>query len=55
MSDKELVTTMISQYVDLLRIKKSANREAEIETQERKLRVSLEAMGVPVDELKVPE
>ena len=53
MTDKELVTTTVSRYVDLLRIKQAADRDAEIETQESELRIMLESMGIVVDNIKV--
>ena len=53
MTDKELVTTTVSRYVDLMRIKQAADRDAEIETQESELRVMLESMGIVVDNIKV--
>jgi len=53
MTDKELVTTTVSRYVDLMRIKQAADRDAEIETQESELRIMLESMGIVVDNIKV--
>ena len=53
MSDNELIMTTISRYMDVLRIESADNREAEIETQKRQLRATLQSMGVNVEELKV--
>ena len=53
MSDKELVTTTVSRYMDLLRIQKSQDRETEIENQKRELKVILESMGITVEDLKI--
>ena len=53
MSDKELVNTTVSRYMDLLRIQKAQNRDAEIENQKRELKVILEAMGITVEDLKI--
>ncbi len=55
MTDKELVTTTISRYMDLLRIECAANRDAVIETQKRELRAALESMGVSVEDLRVSQ
>ena len=52
-SDNELVMTTISRYMDVLRIEGAADREAEIETQKRELRATLESMGVNVETLKI--
>ena len=51
MTDKEMVISTISRYMDVLRIKQAANRDDEIENQLCELRAQLQAMGIVVDEL----
>ena len=53
MSDKELVTSTISQYMALLRIEKAESKEKEIGNQKRELTAKLEAMGVTVENLTI--
>ena len=53
MSDTELKSMTISRYMDILRIEEAEDREAEIATQKRELRATLESMGVNVETLKI--
>ena len=53
MSDRELVNTNISRYMDLLRIEQAEDYKREVTNQKQELRVILESMGVAVDELKI--
>ena len=53
MTDKEMVSSTISRYMDVLRIKQAANRDDEIENQLCELRAQLQAMGIVVDELVI--
>ena len=51
MTDEELITSTISRYMDLQRIKKAADRDRELRSQLRVVREQLEAFGVKVEEL----
>ncbi|MBQ9348431.1 MAG: hypothetical protein IJT94_14040 [Oscillibacter sp.] len=53
MSDKELVNTTVSRYMDLLRIEKAEDYKREVANQKQELRVILESMGIAVDDLKI--
>ena len=53
MTDKEMVTSTISRYMDVLRIKQAANRDDEIENQLCELRAQLQAMGIVVEDLVI--
>ena len=52
-SDKELVNTTVSRYMDLLRIEKAEDYKREVANQKQELRVILESMGIAVDDLKI--
>lgn len=53
MTDKELVATEITHYMDLLRVKRAEDREKELENQLRESRAKLESFGVTVENLKI--
>ena len=53
MTDKELTTSTISKYMDLLRIKDAPVRDAEVDNQLRETRAQLEALGVTVENLVI--
>ena len=53
MTDKEQATTIISRYMDLLRIKSAPDKEIEIENQLCEARAQLEALGVVVENLVI--
>ena len=51
MSDKELVTTEIAHYTDLLRAIQAEDREKELKNQLRVSRAKLESLGVTVENI----
>lgn len=51
MSDKQLTTTLISEYTNLQRILVSSNRDAEINYQIKIIKSKLESMGVVTTDL----
>ena len=53
MSDKELVNTVVSRYMDLLRIEQAEDYRREIANQKQELKVILESMGIAVADLKI--
>ena len=53
MNDKEQTTMLIDAYMNLLRIEKAADRQAEIDNQLCATRAKLQALGVVVDELVI--
>lgn len=53
MSDREQATTMISVYMNLLRIKNAAERDKEIENQLCEARAKLQALGIVTDDLVI--
>ena len=53
MTDKEIVTSKISEYMNTLRIKQAENRDNEIENRLCELRAQLQAMGVVVEDLVI--
>ena len=53
MTEKEQATNMIDVYTDLLRIKQAADKEKEVNTQLRKAKAKLEALGVVVEDLVI--
>ena len=48
MTKEEQATSMITKYMDLLRIEKAEDRDREITNQLRETRAMLEALGVVV-------
>ena len=53
MTDKELVATEITHYMDLLRVKQAENWKKELDNQLRESRAKLESFGVTVENLKI--
>ena len=53
MTDKEVIGNEISRFMDLLRIEKAADRDAEIRNQKRECRARLESFGVKVEDLQI--
>lgn len=53
MTKEEQTTSLISKYMDLLRIKSARNMEIEVENQLCEARAQLQALGVAVDELVI--
>ena len=53
MTDKEIVSTKISEYMNTLRIKQAEDRDREIENRLRELRAQLEVFGVTVEDLRI--
>lgn len=52
MNDKELKDTVIKEFTNLQRIKNAADREKEINYQERILKARMQSLGIPTDELE---
>ena len=53
MTEKEQATTMISRYMDLLRIQAAKDRDAEIENQLCETKAQLEALGIVAENLVI--
>ena len=53
MNHDEVVINEIAKYVNLLRIEKSKDRDAELRNQKRESRVKLESLGVNVEILEI--
>ncbi|MBQ9348684.1 MAG: hypothetical protein IJT94_15335 [Oscillibacter sp.] len=51
--DAQLMVNTIDRYVNLMRIKNAADRDAEIAFQERELRAILRVLDIPVEKLVV--
>ena len=51
MTDKEQATMLIDVYMDMLRVKRAADRDKELDEQIRKTKVKLETLGVAVENL----
>ena len=51
MTKEEQATILIDVYMDMLRVKRAADRDRELDEQLRKTRVKLETLGVAVDNL----
>ncbi len=52
MTDKELLTTLIQQYSDLLNIKNASDMKKEVERQLIIIKAKLEAMGFSTENLE---
>ena len=52
MTEKELKDQTIKEYVNLQRIKHAADRDKELEYQEKVLKARLQSLGVPTEELE---
>jgi len=53
MDETELKDQVIKEFVSLQRIKAAQDREAEIEYQESVLKVRMQALGIPTDDLEM--
>ncbi len=53
MNETELKDQVIKEFVSLQRIKAAQDREAEIEYQESVLKVRMQALGIPTDDLEM--
>ena len=53
MSDQELINTLISRYMDLLRIEQAEDYRREIANQKQELKVILESLGIAAADLKM--
>jgi len=53
MEGTELKDQVIKEFVNLQRIKTARDRETEIEYQESVLRVRMQALGIPTDDLEM--
>ena len=51
MTDKELVSVAIDEYISIQRIKIADDRDKEIDVQERQIKAKLESYGVNVESL----
>ena len=51
MTEKEMITTTIERYADLMRIEHAQNRDEEIQNQKIELRAKLQAIGVNLEDL----
>lgn len=52
-NDKELKDMRLKEFADLQRIKKAADRDSEIEYQEKILKAQLQSLGVPTEDLEI--
>lgn len=53
MTDKEIIANAITRFMNLQRIDKAADRDAEIRNQYKELKAQLEAFGVVVEDLTI--
>ena len=53
MTDKEQAISVISRYMDLLRIKAAQDKDTEIENQICETKAQLEALGIVVENLVI--
>lgn len=53
MTEKELKDQVISEYVNIQRIKNAPDKDKEIEYQEKILKARLQSLGVPTEDLDV--
>lgn len=53
MNEVELKDQVIKEFVNLQRIKKAQDKTAEIEYQESVLKVRMQALGIPTDDLEI--
>ena len=51
MTKEEQASFMIDVYTDMMRVKRAADKDKELDEQIRKTRVKLETLGVAVDNL----
>ena len=51
MTKEEQATMLIDVYMDMIRVKRAADRDRELDEQIRKTRVKLETLGVAVENL----
>lgn len=51
MTEKELKDQTIREYVNIQRIKRAADKDKELEYQEKVLKVCLQSLGVPTEDL----
>ena len=53
MNDSSLKDQVIKEFVNLQRIKAAQDKAAEIEYQESVLKVRMQALGIPTDDLEI--
>ena len=53
MNETELKDQVIKEFVNLQRIKAAQDKVTEIEYQERVLKVRMQALGIPTDDLEI--
>lgn len=53
MNEKELKDQVITEFVNLQRVKNAPDRDAEIEYQERVLKMRMQSLGIPTEELEM--
>lgn len=52
MAEKELKDQTIREYVNIQRIKHAENKDKELEYQEKVLKIRLQSLGVPTEDLE---
>ncbi|MCD7806997.1 MAG: hypothetical protein LUH19_06605 [Lachnospiraceae bacterium] len=52
MSDNELKEQLIREYVNIQRLKNSKDRDRELAYQEKVLKVKLQTLGIPTEDLE---
>ncbi|MCD8325297.1 MAG: hypothetical protein LUC90_01050 [Lachnospiraceae bacterium] len=53
MSDNELKEQLIREYVNIQRLKSSQDRDKELAYQEKVLKVRLQTLGIPTEDLEL--
>jgi len=53
MNEKELKDQIITEFVNLQRVKSAADRDAEIAYQEKVLRVRMQSFGIATEDLEI--
>lgn len=53
MNEQELKDQVIKEFVNIQRLKNAANKEAEIEYQEKVLKIRMQALGIPTEDLEI--
>ena len=53
MNEKELKDQVIKEFVNLQRVKSAADREAEIEYQEKVLKARMQSLGISTEDLEI--
>lgn len=53
MNEKDLKDQVIAEFVNLQRIKSAQDKDAEIAYQENVLKVRMQSLGIPTDDLEI--